>query len=573
MDTYSRSPMQATHRQDTQARQTAITFALKIATIIAATVIMFYTNLTIVFNYVLKNETAVYIVAVPFVFLYLVYHNRKMLRAVMPLDGHSQPGETRNLASLSGILLVATAILLYWQSSYTYTYKGPHIYVFTPHSLQILELPIFAAGLVLILFNQQTLKQLALPLAFLFFLFPPFSETSALAIMCGFILAIMGTAIFLVASERTSKTHNLALNPAKCDQCNPESPANTTYCRACGRIFRLESARFHKTDVAKIAIILLTASLLLTMQSPVFTTNYIIPVVKTSPLQYSPQILPDIDQYSLQNGTEDQHLTSASLDLLCLEYEYFPLSNESPEVFVGIEMSSSQSNLPEYALPKETKLLPNSPNTIQIYTNYSSPISAQYLVIVYNKSSEYLAILHWISPPVLRIGQTAQHEQVQTQLTISTFQTDKLPALEPELVQLATNITNYWLARSNLPGETWAEAAARPMSDDGLDISLALSIVLVATLMYYVAETRKQRRASLNAVSKLNTLDAQIVRALQRTSKPTTLGNLAATLQKYPSQTITTEQLETRLRDLENVGIIRSQVSSQNSIPVQTWKI
>lgn len=43
-------------------------------------------------------------------------------------------------------------MLLYWHGSYT----------FTPLEYHILTLPIFAAGLTLILFNPQTLRQVAL---------------------------------------------------------------------------------------------------------------------------------------------------------------------------------------------------------------------------------------------------------------------------------------------------------------------------------------------------------------------------------------------------------------------------
>jgi hypothetical protein len=563
--------MRQRQHQPYTSKQTGATFALKIATIVAATIAMFYKELALAFQETLQNKTTIYILVVPFVVLYLVYRNRKMLRAVMPLESDNQPRNTRNLPSLSGILLAIIAILLYWQSSYTFTPLKSHIYVFTPLSIQTLALPIFAAGLVLILFNQQTLRQLVLPLAFLFFLIPPPSETLALAIMGGFILALTGTAIFLLASERTSKTHNLALNPLKCDQCNPELPTNTTYCRRCGRIIHPESARLRGTDLGKIVIILFVAGFLLAIQSPVFTTNNITPVVKISPSQYCQQTLPDINQYSLSTGTKDLTLTNAPLDLLSLDYTYY--SNESVEVSVKIGMSSDLSNLPEHKVPPEWRLLPNFPIPIQIYSNYSSPIQAQYLVIESTMiSSQYSAVLYWYTSSQFRIGHTAHQEQVQTQLTISDLSLNNLSALEPELVLFATNITNYWLARSSLPGETWAETAARPISDYGLNVSLALSIALAVILMFYAAETRKQRKENLTVVSKLSSFNVAIVKALQ-TTKPATIGNLIEELERKTGQTITPEELEQKLTELQNIGIIKSQISSQNNTPIQTWKV
>ncbi len=60
-------------------------------------------------------------------------------------------------------MLCVTAVLAYWSGSYT----------FTPIEYHMLTLPVLVAGLTLILFNGQTLKQLAFPIAFLFFLTPP----------------------------------------------------------------------------------------------------------------------------------------------------------------------------------------------------------------------------------------------------------------------------------------------------------------------------------------------------------------------------------------------------------------
>ncbi len=72
----------------------------------------------------------------------------------------------KNFAVIVGILLCAIAVLAYWFGSYT----------FTPLEYHMLTLPILASGLILILFGSQTLKQLAFPIVFLFFLTPPPTE-------------------------------------------------------------------------------------------------------------------------------------------------------------------------------------------------------------------------------------------------------------------------------------------------------------------------------------------------------------------------------------------------------------
>jgi exosortase len=139
-----------------------LSIGIKTLAIAMATLAFFYQDLIMVFTNALHDEASVYLLAIPFLFLYLLYRKRKMLRAVIPLEKTDQPKSTRHLALLSGVLLSATAIILYWFGSYT----------FNPLEYHILTLPIFTAGLVLILFNPQTLRQLAFPIAFLAFLQP-----------------------------------------------------------------------------------------------------------------------------------------------------------------------------------------------------------------------------------------------------------------------------------------------------------------------------------------------------------------------------------------------------------------
>jgi len=144
-----------------------IVFAIKLSVISVAAIVIFYQDLTLLFSDALQNETTSYMLAVPFIFAYLVYRKRNMLRTVLPLNGDHQPKNTRHLSSIAGIFLAATAVLLYWYGSYT----------FTPIEYHMLAFPLFIAGLTLAFFNPQTLRQLAFPIIFLFFLVPPPTET------------------------------------------------------------------------------------------------------------------------------------------------------------------------------------------------------------------------------------------------------------------------------------------------------------------------------------------------------------------------------------------------------------
>jgi exosortase len=158
-----------------------IALTLKIATLTIASLAVFHQDLAIVINDALQSEITNYMLAIPFIFTYLIYRKRKMLRAVIPLENQNQPKQTKHIPTIAGVLLCTAAITFYWYGSYT----------FTPLEHHMLALPIFAAGLTLILFNPQTLRQLAFPIAFLLFLTPPPAE----------ILYTLGSTLSVIGAE------------------------------------------------------------------------------------------------------------------------------------------------------------------------------------------------------------------------------------------------------------------------------------------------------------------------------------------------------------------------------------
>ncbi len=650
---------------------TRFAFALKIAIIIAATLTVFHQDLVLIFSDALQNETTSYILAVPFILAYLVHRKRKMLRTVMPLTGQDQPRNTRYLASTSGILLTATAVLLYWHGSYT----------FTPVEYHMFALPLFTAGLCLILFNPQTLRQLAFPIAFLFFLMPPPSEIlhaagstlqvvsaqasnaivnafnipsaltmesgnplitltvadgtplpfsldiacsgiysligftvfavfiayiirnnpwkkaalliigiplvyflnivrittmlfigynygSALALQTfhtlgGWVLIFLGTLVLLLISEKAFKTRIFSNPAAKCVQCIPELQPDRDYCRGCGRIIRPATARLHKSDAVKLAAIILTAGLLVTIQAPVFALTQGLPIITfntPSGQQFSTQVLPQTDQYTLTFVREDTlHEVQAKQDM-SLVYLYAPVNESGEPIWASLEIASTQSSLYGWetfrALATQIDL-----RDIQLTQN------ARALYFVFQEATDATrAVLYWHSSTVFMINSTVQTKHVGISLIAFPSSMDELPRLEVQLVTLATAIADYWQ-----PIQTWSETTLI-ISQNGITLSAATSIALALTLFYYEAEARKRRKASLTAAAKLTSSSRDIVEAVQKTKKPATLENLAATLQKSTGQKLTTEQLERRLQELEKTGIIKASVHSQNDEPVQTWK-
>jgi exosortase len=181
-----------------QRNSTSLTLALKTVTILAATAIIFSQDLAIIANDALQSEFMSYMLAIPFLFTYLIYRKRKMVRATTSLK--SPEKKISPYKEVAGALLFLTAFLTYSYGSYT----------FTPLEYHMFALPIFVAACTLIMFNTQTLRQLAFPILFLFFLTPPPTE----------IVNALGSTLSTVSTQATCATLNLFGLAAK---------ASTTY--------------------------------------------------------------------------------------------------------------------------------------------------------------------------------------------------------------------------------------------------------------------------------------------------------------------------------------------------------
>jgi exosortase len=155
--------------------------ALKIVVVPILTIALFFNDLGLIFSDALQSEATSYLILLPIVLTYIIYRKRKMLAATISIDEKTEPKNTRIFRTIAGSLAALIAILLYWYGSYT----------FTPIEYHMFSLPIFAIGLILILFNIQTLRQLAFPIMLLIFLIPPPSE----------ILYVLGGSLSTISSQ------------------------------------------------------------------------------------------------------------------------------------------------------------------------------------------------------------------------------------------------------------------------------------------------------------------------------------------------------------------------------------
>jgi exosortase len=125
------------------------------------TLIVYWRDFSILMNEALLNEAVTHIVLVPFLVFYVAYRKRNSVKAALALDElRSRPSF---LNEVVGLALCLSAFLLYWYGSYT----------FYPLEYHFASLPLFAAGVILILLNFKAFTALIFPVLFLLFLIPP----------------------------------------------------------------------------------------------------------------------------------------------------------------------------------------------------------------------------------------------------------------------------------------------------------------------------------------------------------------------------------------------------------------
>jgi len=135
---------------------------LSVALIILLIFIVYWRDLEILANEALNAEALSHILLIPFFIGYLFYRKKDLVNASLALEKLQKRSKAKYVDEFVGLSLCLVAFMLYWYGSYT----------FYPLEYHLLSIPIFIAGVVLILFNLKTLKILFFPILFLLFLVP-----------------------------------------------------------------------------------------------------------------------------------------------------------------------------------------------------------------------------------------------------------------------------------------------------------------------------------------------------------------------------------------------------------------
>jgi exosortase/archaeosortase family protein len=154
---------------------------LKSVTLILSVIGIYFHDLSLIFADALQYEASSHVLILPVLIAYLIYRKRKVIIANIQND-EIVIHQKKLFNITAGFLLCLIASMIYVYGSQT----------FTPSEYHILTLPIFVSGLILIMFNPKTLREMIVPVGFAVFFVPP---PSVILNNLGFVLSVGSSGI------------------------------------------------------------------------------------------------------------------------------------------------------------------------------------------------------------------------------------------------------------------------------------------------------------------------------------------------------------------------------------------
>jgi exosortase len=394
----------------------------------------------------------------------------------------------------------------------------------------------------------------------------------------GWILIFIGTLLLLTFSEKVFRARIFSKPTKQCSACDPKPSGDRSFCATCGMIVKHAPAKFHRTDVAKIVAILGTAVLLVSIQVPVFALTQgpaIILIDTPAGQQVSTEILPKISGYELKFASREREFETVAKQDMSLIYYYLPSNTTQKTVYATIEIASSRDYLYSWELCMKTgQAYPFGHQEVEqinlkdIQLVQDPPVIGRFFVFQYTSTNTTQAVLYWFESAAFEVNSTSGQKYMKISLITYPESLAELSSIENQTVSLATAITSYWQ-----PIKTWSQIALLLSQNGGL-FSLVAGALLSVITVFYLVETRKQRKGNLQAYQKLSTTSKELIDAVREAEKATkpTLHAIASTFKDRTGKPIEDEELLQRLSDAEGIGIIKSQIASIHDVPTQIWK-
>jgi len=257
-----------------------------------------------------------------------------------------------------------------------------------------------------------------------------------------------------------------------------------------------------------------------------------------------------------------------------LAFKYYPENPEDIQVTIAVEIAESTVVLHPWEVCLITWAVPKGEQPVisldlrDVKIQEDPPITARYFAFQEQDQTQIQLVLYYFTTSLFEIDDATQTKQVKISFIAYFDDPQDLIAMEGKLLTFAEKTVDYWE-----PLRKW-NIVTTVISQNSLPLATIATVGIVVLLPFSWIEKRKRFGANALTYQKLHPHKQQIVDAVRKTenAKLATLANIIETYQKEANQTIDEADFLENLVELEELGIIRTEITNTQDEPIYIWK-
>ena len=391
-------------------------------------------------------------------------------------------------------------------------------------------------------------------------------------------LMFIGTLILLAVTEKAFKKPKPT---PPCPTCKPATtPSTGSICLDCGKLLKHPKTKLTKADITKIAGIAILVVMLLSIQAPVFALTQGPPqIISQTPtgtqVNTSNSLLPNVTGYTLNyvyRDTSFEKLSGGDADLV---YSYSPTNTTKRTAWVAVQIAPSVSSehrwetcLINFPLSQGSQTNVNQLDLRDIQLQANPPITARYFAFQYKNTNQTQVVLYWYTTATFNTNGTAQTKSVMMSIIMYPSTNQTVQDAEEQQLPIATAINNYWE-----PIKTWT-AVALAISQNGIALSAAATILLALLIFYTLFLDRQEKRSLLTLYKKLPTQSQLVTTAIDnlKDAKDRSTSAVIDQYQKLSSTAASEAFIIDKLNEAQKAGLVKQTLTNKEDNPYISWK-
>jgi hypothetical protein len=331
---------------------------------------------------------------------------------------------------------------------------------------------------------------------------------------------------------------------------------------------------FVRTDLVKVLAVLIAVIVVTAIQTPISLAKEHTELMVNTPSgpQFSTEILPQIDSYSLSYVMRDMEFEESAEQDLSLIYSYVPNNRTEDTIWVLIEIASTRTSLHRteaclvkwYAAGEKVEELVQRDYQLVDYP----VLMGRFCAFHYMRSETNQTVIYWIQSSSFSINSTIVGKFVKISLVTYPASLDQVSSSESQLLSFAEFVTDYWT-----PNSQWSQVALVASRNRYVLLAMPFAL-LIGTVLYVLFQGMGHRKADELAYRKLPPLQKQVVDAVghtQRSSTPT-FSNVWSTFKKITGRPIEVDEFHGILLAVEKSEVVQSGFVSIDDYPFKVWK-